>query len=167
MKRISLFSLILVAIVSVIVACNKKDNVQCTFVSPEMVFVNFTQDDLDTIIIRKYPKDNNFTGQIDTTLLAKGGLTYTMVGIDSITVSTDSAYFKTFTDNFYLNDWEIYIPSVNYTSRIKEIKGRFFTKTDAGEECRSFVVSMNLEGSEREFTTWFGDSYRFFITKEN
>jgi hypothetical protein len=132
-----------------------------------MVFLQFTPDELDTIILRKYAKDNSFSNQLDTSLLAKGGLTYTSLGQDSITISSDSVLYQTFINNFYLNDWEIYLPGAQYTARINDINCRFFTQTDKGESCKSFVLDLKLQGIKNTYTTWFGDDYRYYITKQN
>jgi hypothetical protein len=165
MKRISLFSIVCVAVLLVVAACSKNDGKHCTFVSPAFVFVKFTQDELDTIIVRRFPKGNSFEKPIDTTIFAKGDVTYKEIGRDSITFKSNREEYVLFTEKLYENDWEVYVPSINRTGRITNVTGSFSKSSDAGETCRSFVKSLEFEGSQRTYTTWFGDSYRLHMQR--
>ncbi len=165
MKRISAFAIALISSVCFLISCGKDDNkTHCQFMAPDFVLVDYTENERDTIIIRRFEKDNSFSTIVDSTMLSKGELKYTVVGQDSIVLTSTKEGFRKFHEELHANDWEIYIPATGTLRRISEVKGMFESKRDNGEECRSFVESMKYEGSTRIYTTWFGDSYRFFVT---
>gem|GEM_PF-4548870 len=166
MKRFSLFTTVFVALLSIIVACNKNGETHCAFVSPELIFVNYMESDLDTIVVRRFPKDNSFSKPVDTTVFAKGDVTYKLVGDDSTTFKSGRDAYRMFTEELFNNDWEIYLPATGQTSRIYNVVGSFPKSTDPGEACKSFVKSMNFEGVERTYITWIGDDYRYFMVKD-
>lgn len=167
MKYLSILAVAFIASIVFTASCGKGDgSSHCRFVSPSFILVDYTEDEMDTLILRRYEKNNAFTDLIDTLMLSKAEITYKEVGDDSFSItSTKDPYIK-FSAELYENDWEIYIPATQTTSRITEVKAQFLSKTDPGEECKSFASSMRLNGMKKEYTTWFGDAYRFFVVNE-
>jgi len=165
MKRFSILSLGIVAILSLVIACNKNDN-YCPFVAPGFVAVNFTENDYDTIIIRRFEKDNSFSKLVDTILMSKAEMTYKTIGQDSVLITSINPKFRLFNEEIFANDWQFYIPGAQVTESISEVKGLYETQAKPTQPCKSYVQSMKYQGSIRTYTTWLSDSYRFYITKK-
>ena len=166
MKYLSILAITLMSAAAFMSSCGKDDDgTHCRFVSPSLILVDYTEAEMDTLILRRYEKTNSFTNLIDTAVFSKGEITYKEVGDDSFRITSNKEAFRKFSEELYQNDWEIYIPATGEKSRITEVKPRFLSGTDPGEECRSFAEFMRLDGNKREYTTWFGDGYRFFVTK--
>jgi hypothetical protein len=108
MKKIGLIILI-----SAIVFTSCSRTVPCSnqYVTP--AFVGFKFSELDTLIIRKYKKDDNYLTLLDTvlittdsTILSKGSSNDTTIVLLNH-ISGEEKYI------FPDNDWEIYIPARN------------------------------------------------------
>lgn len=165
MKRFSILSLGIVAILSLVIACNKNDN-YCPFVAPGFVAVNFAENDYDTIIIRRFEKDNSFSKLVDTILISKAEMTYKTVGQDSVLITSINPKYRLFSEEIFANDWQIYIPGAQVTESISEVKGLYETQTKPTQPCKSYVQSMKYQGSIRTYLTWLDDSYRFYVIKK-
>jgi hypothetical protein len=161
MIRIGSLLAIVAAVIIVFQSCDKKKE-DCPFLSPKMVYVNFTDPESDTLIFRRFEKNSLFTNPIDTFLLSKGNMTRTVIGTDSIVLST--TIYPKFYNEFYNNDWEIILPGVK-TFRFSEITPLFTSEREASAECQSFVSSLKLDGVKDTFTTWFGSGYQVYLNK--
>lgn len=167
MKYLSILAVAFIASVVFMSSCGKGDEgSHCQFVSPSFILVDYTEDEMDTLILRRYEKNNAFASPIDTMMLSKAEIAYKEVGDDSFRITSTKDQYIKFSAELYDNDWEIFIPATNTTSRITEVKAQFLSKTDPSEECRSFASSMRVDGMKKEYATWFGDNYRFFVTNE-
>lgn len=164
MKYLSILAVAFIASIVFITSCGKGDGgSHCQFVSPAFILVDYTEDEMDTLILRRYEKNNAFTNLIDTLMLSKGEITYKKVGDDSVSITGTKDGYIRFSAELYENDWEIYVPATQTTGRITEVSTKFLNKTNPNEECRSFVKFMRLDGNKTEYTTWFGDTYRFYV----
>jgi hypothetical protein len=160
--RFSSVLLLLIAVVLVGQSCKKKKE-DCAFIAPRMVFNNFSEDESDTMIIRKYEAASGFSKLIDTTLISRAVLTRTTLGNDSVAINTNN---KAFNNQFYSYNWELVIPGAGgKVVRFSDIIARFTQEVETSAQCQSYVSSMNQDGSQRVFATWFVDSYNLFIVK--
>lgn len=162
MKRLSMLAIALIATMSIIISCKKNES-YCTFMAPRMVLVKFSENESDTIVLRRYEKGNSFSKMVDTILLSKAEINYKTIGQDSVAITSTNPLFKEFSENLFANDWEIYVPGAQVTERISEVKGRFDTKSKETEPCQSFVESMKYQGSVRNYNTWLSDDYSFYL----
>src|SRR5690606_34052609 len=168
MKYLSILAVAFIGAIVFMTSCGKGDNgSHCQFLSPAFILVNYTEQEMDTLILRRYEKNNNFSNLLDTLMLSKAEITYKKVGDDSVSVTSNKDGYVKFAAELYENDWEIYVPATQTTGRITEVNAQFLSKTDPGEECKSFAKSMRVDGFKKEYATWFGDDYRFFIVKDN
>ena len=77
-------------------------------------FINFNQQDLDTILLVKYEPGNTFTSKIDSVYVDP---------MASVGLSKDTLYG--YFEHIQLDkDYEIILPSINRTFRISDIKTR-------------------------------------------
>ena len=143
-------------------SCKKNDD-DCPFLAPEMVFVGFSESDRDTMIIRRYEKNSMFTAPLDTVLVSKANLTYTVKGADSIQIRPNT--YDNLNFEFYKNDWEIVFPSINRVIRVTEATPKFTQEREASARCQSYLSSVNYDGLPYTFTTWFDVPYRVYAVK--
>ena len=105
----------------VLSSCNK--TVPCDKNQIIPVFIGFSSNDFDTVILKKYKKGNNFTLPIDSAIFLKNGV--------------DSNRFYTFSDTTIINfntvcctkanlipeyDWQLILPNKKYTISISDIE---------------------------------------------
>lgn len=164
MKRLGLLFSVVVAAAAITQSCNKKDD--CPFLSPKIAYVNFTEEETDTLIIRKYQNNNLFDQLIDTALIPKADITRTIAGKDSVILSSTKQQYVYFANNLYAYNWEIVLPGNNgQTIRISDITPRFTQEREASAQCQSYVASMNFNGSPYTWTSWFDSQYQVYIIK--
>ena len=164
MIRLGSVLTLLVAAVLVFQSCNKKkDDVHCPFLAPDMIFVGFSETDRDTMIIRRYEKNSQFNSLIDTFLVSKANIIETKTGLDSVRMRPKN--YDVMNNSFYLNDWEIFLPSLNRTIKITDVTPRFTSQRTSAEQCQSYVSSVIYDDVTYDFTTWFDTHYRVFAKK--
>ena len=94
-----------------------KKEVQCTNYNIDAAFIGFQKSDLDTIILRKYAPDNNFSQLIDSFILIND--TSQLQRNDTIRIAIrrpDASVLMGFG-----NDWQIFIPSKNRVVSVSDI----------------------------------------------
>ena len=89
MVRFGSLLLFLVLIVLANQSCKKSED-NCAFLPPDMIFVNFTEDESDTMIIRRYVKGTNFSQLQDTMRISRAHIIRTEVGKDSLKLVPDN-----------------------------------------------------------------------------
>jgi hypothetical protein len=164
MRRLSLT---LIAAISLLAACKKSDDSQCAFLNPPIVFAQFEDTDIDTLIFRRYTNNNQFSQLLDTTVFASNVMTRTVVGQDSIILSVP---YEQFNASFTAFNWEIVVPGTGSQTRFSNIQSVYNNEEQAGAECHSNVTSVKVEESLPNtkiysFPNWFGSQYRIYITK--
>lgn len=162
MIRFSASLVLLIATVLIMQSCDKKDQ-DCAFIAPDVVFVNFTPDESDTLIIRRYEKDNQFNTLLDTFLITKANIIREPVGKDSVKL-TSATYTKLRTELF-ANNWEIYLPGVSRTYRISDVAATFTQEHEPSTTCQSFANTVNVDGQTFNYTSWFDVPYRIYLVK--
>ena len=165
MMRIGSFLTLIVALVLIFQSCKKENDVHCPFLAPDMIFVGFSENERDTMIIRRYEKNSMFSSLIDTFLVSKANINTITKGKDSVQLVP--ANYDLLTTEFYANDWEIYFPSVGQTVRATDITPRFTTQRNAAEDCQSYVASVDFDGVPYTFSSWFDVPYRVYAVKQN
>lgn len=166
MKRFGVIGSFLLAATAIFSSCNKENSSDCPFLSPKMVYVNFTEAETDTLIIRKYQQSSGFLHLIDTAIIGKADLIRTVIGKDSIAISSNKTAFANFAYGIYGYDWEIVLPgNGNQTTRISEVVPQITHERQPSAQCQSFVASMNFNGTPRSWTSWFGSEYQVYIKK--
>ena len=78
--------------------------------------VSFTDAERDTIILRKFTRNNGFTGLIDTVIITTEN---TRFNVSNDTANIVAAAGDVFLSSKY--DYEIYLPAVNKLTRISDI----------------------------------------------
>ena len=147
----------------VLFGCVKsKEKHECPFLAPSVVFVNFTETDLDTVFLRKYANNNSFSSLIDTTIISKAKIQRTPVGEDSIAVNFPSEDFYT---NFSDANWDLVVPGTTSQTRLSNIKVQYNFDERDGSTCKSFVTSLLANNGVLTYSTWIGNGYRIYITK--
>jgi|SRR5690606_18959069 hypothetical protein len=146
--------------------CKKKNTNYCQFVSPDMVFVNFSEEETDTIIIRKYEKGSHYQKMIDTVLLPKADISRKVIGKDSIILASKSEKFHDFQYGSYGYDWEIILPGVKgFPLRAYDIVANFTQASTPAAGCQSHISSMLLGEELYTWEYWFPEIYRVYITR--
>jgi hypothetical protein len=143
------------------IGCSK-DEEDCAFLAPSIVYVGFDENESDTMIIRRFENNNQFDNLLDTFVVSKANITRTIVGTDSVILSP--ANYPALNNEFYSNNWELYLPGAQETVRIDNITPRFNSQTETGAQCQSYVEAVHFNGSPYTYDSWFGDEYRVYIT---
>jgi hypothetical protein len=162
MIRIGSVLTLIVAAILVFQSCKKNDS-NCPFLAPDMVFVGFSETDRDTMIIRRFEKNGQFNSLLDTFLVSKANITETVKGDDSIAMEPNN--YDPLNASFFSNDWEIFFPTINHTVRVSEVTPRFTTERNPAEHCQSYVASLNFDGLKYAYSSWFGDHYRVYAVR--
>lgn len=164
MRRIAL---LFIVVVVAFAACKKTDDKQCSFLAPSIVLVNFTQEDMDTIIIRRFSNNNQFSQLLDTTFFPSTSITKTPVGQDSVKITVP---YERFNDAFASFNWEIAFPGTTSLTRFSDFQVINNDEEETGAECHTFVGNVKVYESlpytrQYVFPTWVGNQYRIYITK--
>lgn len=143
-------------------SCGKK--IDCTDPPINISFISFTQAELDTIVVRKFHKDNSFQNLIDTFLIPSTR--------GSIVARGDTSHMSLYHPNNYLEpefDWQIFIPAINRTVSITNI-----LKENRSEKCAGFtecscyneIKSIRVDNQNGTFQTFPGfTAYTLFIRR--
>jgi hypothetical protein len=94
-----------------------KKEVQCINYNIDAAFIGFQKSDLDTIILRKYAPDNNFSQLIDSFILIND--TSQLQRNDTIRIAMRRAGASVLMG--FGNDWQIFIPSKNRVVSVSHI----------------------------------------------
>lgn len=162
MIRLSSIFILIIAGMVAFQSCSKKKS-DCAFLGPSIVYTGFTEAETDTLIVRRYEKNGLFTNLIDTALISKADITRTIVGTDSVTLT--SPKYTLLQDAMYANDFEIYLPGSNRTFKITGVDATFNQEKEPSTICQSFANTVYLDGVKYTFTTFFDTPYRIYATK--
>ena len=106
-------------------------------------FVGFSQNDIDTIILKSFKPNDNFRQPVDTILIANfigGASIYTTIN------DTTFVYINNSNPNHNISsglDWQIYIPAQNKTISISNILSE---SNEGGKGCLNPIKSFIQNG---------------------
>lgn len=163
MLRIGSLAVLLFAVLLAAQSCSNKKNESCPFIAPHTVFVGFTEDESDTMVIRRFEKNTNFTKLIDTVLINRAHLQRIEVGKDSIRLVPDN--YPQFEALYYTHDWQLYLPKANRTVPIADATPKFVAEKEPSALCQSYLSSVRFDNQFYMFSTWFDTHYRVFVKK--
>ena len=107
-----------------------------------LTFVGFARADIDTLIIRAYTANDNYSHLLDTVLENVGYASIFIVSNDSLVVYLNSSdLYHTITAGY---DWQIYIPAKNRTVRISNIISP--QTKNSGRSCVNPINSFEQDG---------------------
>ena len=136
-------------------SCGKCDCIDEN-ISPN--FINYDSLETDTIIIRKYAKNTNFTALIDTAF-------FDDKSSFRIKLHDDTLSFPYHVGNFSISvnyDWIFFLPSINRAIRISDIVSEK-TSMPCGTgkvQCVNPIESLNIYGLISN-----AEDYNFYISK--
>ncbi|HEY8688508.1 MAG TPA: hypothetical protein VIM07_04675 [Chitinophagaceae bacterium] len=132
--------LLLLIILSCISACGK---CPCVDSNIDPAFIGFNPSEVDTIIIRKYSKNNNFNTLIDTAF-------FDNKTSFQIQKSNDTISFPYRPGNFSIDknyDWVLFLPSINRTFKISNIVSPQVSLPCPNKvQCVNPINSLNIDG---------------------
>lgn len=164
MKHFAILMIVGVSALIAISGCKKKSD--CSFLFPDMVYIGFTEQETDTMILRRYEKDAHFTKMIDTVLLPKADIMRTIIGKDSVILSSLSEKFSLFKHFGYNYDWEIIFPGVpDFPIYVTDIKARIVQEKAPSTHCHSFITSVIFHDTNYQWDAWLPDGYRVYAKK--
>ena len=161
MKIIGLFLSLLPLIIS---SCSTEYSCSDTSITP--VFINFQPSDIDTLVLRKYAVNSNFTNPLDSEQINFGYSGYYISNNDSTTVQLFSEKLSIKTGF----DWQIFIPSKNRTINISQIKSEkridkcshgIFSMDKVACDCTNRIFSCSQDTQPVSFTNF---PYNIYIT---
>ena len=130
----------LLIMISCISSCGK-----CPCVDSDIYpgFIGFDPSDVDTVIISKYSKNNNFTTLIDTVF-------FDDKSSFEIQKTKDTISFPYRPGNFSINknyDWVLFLPSINRTFKISDIVSpQVSLSCPSKVQCVNPINSLNING---------------------
>lgn len=151
-------------------SCQPRPNCQRNQINP--VFIGFTASEIDTIIIRKYTVNENFSNLLDTLLI---DTTYAFHYSYRYTVNHDSTILNIIVDTPQSAivagyDWKIFIPARNKTISISGIEnGAHMGMAVCPDPIASFVqdglpiISPKYVGTDVVGYNWWLEGYRAYI----
>jgi len=145
-------------------SCNKSKNEDCPFLAPKIVYVGFTEAESDTLIVRRYEKNTNFSKLLDTMAITRAHIIRTQVGKDSQRLEPNN--YPQLSSLFYLHDWQIYLPGAGQTVAITSATPKFTQEKEPSTQCQSFVSSVTVDNRNYSFSSWFDMQYRVFAIKQ-
>jgi len=163
MLRIGSLAVLLFAILFAAQSCSNKKNESCPFIAPQMVFVGFTEDESDTLVIRRFEKNTNFTKLIDTVLINKAHLQRIPVGKDSIRLVPDN--YPQFEAHYFAHDWQLYLPKAERVVPIMDATPKFVAEKEPSALCQSYLASVRFDSQFYSFKSWFDTHYRVFAVR--
>lgn len=164
MVRFSALLILVVAVIFATQSCNKSKNEDCPFLAPQVVYVGFTEEESDTLVIRRFEKNTNFSKLIDTMRITRAHINRIQVGKDSQRLDPNN--YPQLNTLFYLHDWQIYLPGAQQTMEITNATPRFTQEKEPSAQCQSYVSSVVADGYSYSFNSWFDTQYRIFAVKQ-
>ncbi len=149
---------------SMVISCRKE--FECTDPNIELVFINYSQPDIDTFVVKKFNPRNNFLVIIDSFTIGKNLNANYLIHNDTTNIR--------FNGSLLINaafDWQIFIPAKNKTIFLSEILIEKRTETSGSinfdvnsPRCRNNVKSAKVDGQIVGFseTDYLGSSYVYF-----
>jgi hypothetical protein len=138
---------ILAIVVTFLAGCISKP---CSLSHLTPAFIDFSQDDLDTIMVRRYEANGNFNHLLDTLVVTKNEW-YIKSSADTTIIETNLLTGAEGAQSHLVPgyDWEIYIPGVKKSILISHI---VFEQT----EKRAFILN-DLWGCQSPITSYVQD----------
>ena len=128
---------IIICILSLLSAsCSKTIN--CTDPYINLAFIGIPRTDIDTITVRKYPRDSNFLQPIDSFNLIENLNAITIPNQTGDTIRIHPNVPELAIENGF--DWQIYIPSTGHTFLLTKI-----VTQSKSEKCGTFSTSCYCE----------------------
>ncbi len=153
----------LIIVLLIVSSCSREYQCEDTSITP--VFLKYQPADIDTLIIRKYILNSNFSNQTDSVIIRFGYSGYYITHNDTTIVQLFGERLK-IESGF---DWQIYIPSKNKVINISEINSPktsgkcntgFFSKLACA--CVNPIISCKKDNQPFVFND-FG-AYNIYIT---
>ncbi|HRO44076.1 MAG TPA: hypothetical protein PL009_14670 [Flavipsychrobacter sp.] len=163
MVRIGSLLILVAATILGVQSCTNDKKENCPFIAPHMVFVGFTEDESDTIIIRRFEKNTNFTQLLDTIRINRAHLQRIEVGKDSFRLVPDN--YPQLESLFYVHDWQLHLPKAKRTVEISDATPKFTQEKEPSALCQSYVSSVRFDQQTYNFISWFDNPYRVFARK--
>jgi hypothetical protein len=163
MIRVGSSLILLLAVLWTVQSCSNKKNEDCPFLAPHMVFVGFTEDESDTLVVRRYEKGTGFGKLIDTMRVTRAHLQRVEVGKDSFRLVPDN--YPQLDALLYLHDWQLYLPGAKRIVEITDAVPKFTQEKQPSSLCQSYVSSLRVDQMTYNFTSWFDTPYRVFVIK--
>jgi hypothetical protein len=145
MKRTLQLACLMMAVF--VTACTREYPCAVPYVTPQ--FIGFTTIELDTVIVRKYPKGGNWQTVIDSVVWVLGQNAQAQIFTDSVIISPTLVGYYIHPDF----DWQIELPSlsrqfwidqITYTPITKSCGYGIFSMDKMGCACISPLVSARL-----------------------
>ena len=158
-------------------SCTKEYDCNDSQISP--VFVNYSDSEIDTLILRKYENNSNFQTLIDTLIITPRINSGNPIGNNGIYLSQNDS--TTVLINFPLGikvgyDWQLFIPATHKVIKISDILSernhgkrstgifRIFS-LDARPPCTNEIYSCKVDGRLIDFTgKKYYENYSIFIS---
>ncbi len=169
MKMIVKYFISVFLLMIILPACTKEYNCNDTPIQP--AFIGFAASDIDTFILRKFKSNNNYQNLIDTFVIKSGGYSPYQTSNDTTTVFVSDAGNSGELGIKAGYDWQIFIPSVNKTVFISEIRSEkktgklsygIFSMDKAGL-CTNSIFSAKMNNQ----TINFSDSAGYYLFIHN
>ena len=162
MKLKSLSVSFLIAIL-LLTSCQKTYNCTDPIIVP--YFIGFAPSDLDSIVIKKFKVNTNYQTFLDSSILICGKSSYCFSYSDTTHFGYDYSISLGIANGY---DWQIFIPSLNRTISISNIKGDKKTGTkgwglfslDPGPPCMNDLFSATIDGKTTNIN--YTDTTGFF-----
>lgn len=129
MKRILFISILIISLTS----CSR--SIECMDPPIYLSFISLPQNALDTFVIRKFTRNDNFQNLLDT-LQVTSRIGYIANHGDTLDVNLGSPYHYP-KPGF---DWQIFIPAINRTVTITDIN-----KRDKTGKCSPFQIGCGCD----------------------
>lgn len=149
----------------ILVSCTKE--YECADNQIQPAFINFDSSDIDSFVIRKFKRGDNFQNLIDTFIVRDGFNSFYQTSNDTTTVRiTDGE--NGVKPGF---DWQIFIPSKNKTVFISDIvsekkigkRNLGIFSMDPGPGCTNDIFSAKIDNQVINFTSSEFSSYYVYI----
>jgi hypothetical protein len=167
MKITVKYSISVVLLIVVLSACTKEYN--CGDLAIQPAFIGFAPSDIDTFVLRKFEANNNYQNLIDTFIIKFGDSSPYQTSNDTTTVFVSDASNSGELGIKAGYDWQIFIPSVNKTVYVSEIRSEKKTgklssgifNMDKTAPCTNSVFSAKMDNQTINFSDTAG--YYLFI----
>lgn len=161
------YSISVFLLMIILPACTKEYN--CGDIPIQPAFIGFAASDIDTFILRKFELNNNYQNLIDTFIIRKGDSAPYQMSNDTTTVFVSDASNSGELGIKAGYDWQIFIPSINRTIFVSEIRSEKKTgklssgifSMDKGPICTNSIFSAKMDNQIINFSDSAG--YYLFI----
>ena len=155
--------IIFLTLLTIISSCSREYNCEDTSITP--VFIKFQPADIDTLVIRKYAINSNFTNQLDSGIIEFGRS-------GNYISQNDTTIIQSYSEKLSVKngfEWQIYIPAKNKSINITDIKSEnriekcstgFSSKLNCA--CTNQIFSCKKDNVQVNFSA--STNYNLYIT---